>query len=127
MVTYKGGVKTTVKDYDDALRCYNEALEINPKFAEAYNAKAGVLFRKKEKQKAIDEVKKAIEIDPALASAHENLTKLIVSTENQRHEFMHFWINPRKRLVVPVMLGLLAYQFDNLFSIYRLRSYEHHR
>lgn len=87
---YKGAVKTAVKDYDDALRCYEEAIEINPKFAEAYNAKADVLFRKKEKQKAIDEVKKAIEIDPALASAPENLTKLIVSTENQRHEFMHF-------------------------------------
>jgi tetratricopeptide (TPR) repeat protein len=48
----KAEVELALKDYDDALRCYNQALEIDPQFAEAYNAKAVILLKKmKEKMR----------------------------------------------------------------------------
>ena len=44
------------------------------------------LSQKGENKKAIDE-----ELDPALGEAHENLAKLILSSNNVR-EFWQFWI-----------------------------------
>jgi tetratricopeptide (TPR) repeat protein len=37
---HKGELFFLREEYDDALKCYNKALEVKPRFAEAYNAKA---------------------------------------------------------------------------------------
>ena len=84
---------------------------------QAYNAKAVALSQKEEHKKAIEEVKKAIEIDPAFAEAHLNLTKLIVYSSSETREFWHFWRTPKKRLAVPIILGALAAGLV-LYSVY---------
>ena len=83
---------------------------------QAYNAKAVALSQKEEHKKPIEEVKKAIEIDPAFAD-HLNLTKLIVYSSSETREFWHFWRTPKKRLAVPIILGALATGLV-LYSVY---------
>jgi hypothetical protein len=75
------------------------------------------LSQKKEQKKAIEEVKKAIELDPAFAEAHENLTKLILSSNTDTRQFWQFWMTSKKRLVVPIILGVLAAGLV-LYSLY---------
>jgi len=95
------------KDYDKALKHYDVALQIDPKFVEALNAKAYAFFYKKNYKGAIAELKKAISIKPNSAIAHENLTK-ITNIENSESAggFVEYWSSSRKKL--SVLIGLIV-------------------
>jgi hypothetical protein len=81
-----------------------------------YNAKAVTLSQNRENKKALDVVNKAIELDPALEEAHENLAKLFLTSSNIR-EFWRFWMTPKKRLAVQIIHGALAVRLV-LYSFY---------
>lgn len=104
----KGNIKFNTKNYDDALRCFNEALLIDPKFIEVYNAKALALSEKKKFEEAAVELKKAIEIEPSLSQAHENLIKITAAFQKDKYSFLNFWMKPKKRLTIPIVLGILG-------------------
>ena len=58
--------------YDRAITNFDKAIEINPRFAEAYNNR-GIAYKEKgQYDKAITNYKNAIEIDPRLAAAYGN-------------------------------------------------------
>ena len=58
--------------YDQAIVYFNKAIEINPRYAEAYNSR-GYVFRKRgQYEKAISDCNKAIEINPRYAEAYNN-------------------------------------------------------
>jgi tetratricopeptide (TPR) repeat protein len=105
---HKGDIHYNKKEYDDALRCYDEAIRIKPRLAEAYNAKAVVLAEMGQYQKAVDEAKNAIQIDPALSSAHENMIKIMLRIKNESKSFGSYWLKPKKRLLIPILLGVLG-------------------
>ena len=60
-------------NYDRAIALFSKALEINPRYAAAYNNR-GVAYAKGKGQydKAISDYNKAIEINPGLAEAYDN-------------------------------------------------------
>lgn len=68
-VMYKdlGGVYVTKGQYDQAILNFNKALEMNPKYAEAYCNRGGAYLGKGRYDMAILDFNKAIEINPNLA------------------------------------------------------------
>jgi tetratricopeptide (TPR) repeat protein len=56
-------------DYDNALDDYDEAIQIDPNFAKAFNNRGGVYFKKKEHDRAIADYDEAIRLDPNYANA----------------------------------------------------------
>ncbi len=69
---FKGKSYREKKQWDEAIAEYNIAIEINPKFAMAYNDR-GITYRwKGQHDKAIADFSKAIEIDPKFAVAYYN-------------------------------------------------------
>jgi tetratricopeptide (TPR) repeat protein len=60
------------KKYDEALRDYNKALEIEPQFSKAYNNRGGLMRSLKKYEEAIADFNKAIEIQPDYTIAYNN-------------------------------------------------------
>ena len=51
-------------ELDKALEVYNEAIEVQPNFAQAYHERGRVKLAKGDKQGSMDDMKKAIELAP---------------------------------------------------------------
>jgi len=60
----KGSYYLAKKEYDNAISVYNEALEINPNFAQAYHERGRVKLAKGDKEGSMEDMKKAIEMAP---------------------------------------------------------------
>jgi tetratricopeptide (TPR) repeat protein len=58
--------------YDDGIKAYNEAIEINPNIAFTWNNKAEALNRIGKYDEAINASNKAIELDPNIAEPWYN-------------------------------------------------------
>jgi tetratricopeptide (TPR) repeat protein len=58
--------------YDQAITDYNKAIEINPRYAEAYNNRGGTYSQIGQYDQAISDCTKAIEINPRYADAYNN-------------------------------------------------------
>jgi serine/threonine protein kinase len=72
------------KRYQDAIACYNKAIEIEPNYAEAWHNKGIALYNVKRYEGAIDSFKQATSIEPNFAQAWNNLG--LALTELQRYE-----------------------------------------
>ena len=53
--------------------CFRKAIELDPKYADAYNNLGNALRGQKKLDEAIAAYRKAIELDPKYANAHNNL------------------------------------------------------
>lgn len=72
------------KMHKEALLEVDEAIRLNPKAPENHNLK-GVIFWKKQYQKAIEEFNKAIELDPTYYWPHYNLANLYeIKKQNEK-------------------------------------------
>ena len=60
------------RDYDQAIHDYNKVIEVNPRYAEAYNNRGIAYFYKGDYDQAIRDSTKAIEIGPRYAGAYYN-------------------------------------------------------
>ena len=58
---------------DEAIACYNKAIELDPKYAMPHNNLGIALDDKGRTDEAIVSFTKAIELDPKFAMAHDNL------------------------------------------------------
>jgi protein O-GlcNAc transferase len=58
--------------YNDSIIAYNEAIEINPNYADAYINKGSALFAQKKVDEAIKEYDEAIKINSNHADAYSN-------------------------------------------------------
>lgn len=70
--------------YDQAILCFDKAIAIEPKFAEAYCNRGTAYYEKGEYDRAIMDFNKAIEINPEFADAHYN--RAITHYHRQEHD-----------------------------------------
>ena len=63
---------------DEAIATFNEAVRLDPLYADAYFALANSYNRKGELDQAIAVIKKSIELDPTEALYHTELSRLYV-------------------------------------------------
>jgi tetratricopeptide (TPR) repeat protein len=68
----QGLLFATTQRYENALNAFTRALEINPRYAEAYNQRGIILGKKDRFDQAIVDFTKAIEINPRYAVAYNN-------------------------------------------------------
>ena len=69
----KGNALTNLNKYEEAIKAYDKAIEINPQYSMAWNNKGAVLYNKLGKvDEAIKAYDKAIEIDPQNTVAKHN-------------------------------------------------------
>jgi len=59
--------------YDEAERCYREALSLNPDYAELHASLGALYIYRDEAQRAIAALERAIQLDPNCAVAHANI------------------------------------------------------
>ncbi len=60
------------EEYDQAILCFDKAIEIKPKFAQAYCDRGSAYKEQDRLEQAISDYNKAIEIDPEFAVAYCN-------------------------------------------------------
>ena len=75
----KGDKNIDAKKFDDAIKNYTDAIELDPNYSNAYNNRGALYFNTGEHEKGIADFKKAVELDPNNESAVKNLKK---ATEN---------------------------------------------
>ena len=71
-------------EYDEAIRNYTKAIEIESEFANAYSARGSAYSRKGEYDRAITDYNRAIELDQNFAEAY--LMRGIVYDRKKEHE-----------------------------------------
>jgi len=59
-------------DYDRAIEDYSKAIELDPKYAAAYNARGLAYVNKGDYDRAIEDYNKAVELEPKYANAYYN-------------------------------------------------------
>jgi len=69
---FKGVAYGLKEQWDKVIAEFNKAIEINSRFAEAYNNRGIAYFGKGQEDRALSDFKKAIEINPRLAMAYSN-------------------------------------------------------
>lgn len=75
---FEKGVQFSLKrQYDDAIKEYEESLKINPKSPEAYNNLGFAYYDKGDFDKAADNQKKALELNPNLGNAYYGLARAL--------------------------------------------------
>jgi tetratricopeptide (TPR) repeat protein len=104
---HKGNIQLALAQYDDAERCYERSLAIDPQFPEVHNSLAIVSSQKKNYSKSKRELREAIRINPTLAIAHENLAKVTVSAE-KRKNFWDFWNSSPAKKAAAVTMVVMA-------------------
>ncbi len=65
--TLRAAIRARLGDYDEAIADCNAALEINPKYALAYNNRANDKLQKRDYEGALTDANKALSLDPNLA------------------------------------------------------------
>jgi tetratricopeptide (TPR) repeat protein len=68
----KGNALYELKRYEDAIKAYDKAIELNPKYTDPWNNKGLVLHKLKRYEDAIKAYDKAIELDPKYADPWYN-------------------------------------------------------
>ena len=79
--------------YEEAIECFDKAIEINPDFVCAWHGKGRVLYEQGKYEEAIKCYDKAIEIDPNLAYVWHG--KALALDKLGRHEEAHVLIKLR--------------------------------
>ena len=70
-------------DFDTAINDFDEAIALNPNYAEAYQNLGGVYLISEEFEKAIANFDKALELDPNNALAHQYRERAIQRLQEQ--------------------------------------------
>jgi len=103
---HKGYVHFELKEYNESIGKYDEALQIDEDFAEAHHAKAVSLSYKGDRETAIKEIKRSISLKPTLVNAYENLAKLSILSNKGQQNFLDFWNASLSRKIIAILLGL---------------------
>lgn len=65
----------------EAVKCWEECLELNPNRADAYDGMGWVALQKEEHEKAVALLRKALEINPAMPGVRNNLACALVNLD----------------------------------------------
>jgi tetratricopeptide (TPR) repeat protein/S1-C subfamily serine protease len=66
----RGLMKAALKDNQGAINDYNQAIQINPNYANAYNSRGAIKATLKDRKGAIDDYSQAIQINPNYVNAY---------------------------------------------------------
>jgi tetratricopeptide (TPR) repeat protein len=64
-----GAIHIAANEYDAAIAVYDEALEINPQFAQAYHERGRAKLLKGDKDGSVEDIKQAMVLAPEKAAA----------------------------------------------------------
>jgi tetratricopeptide (TPR) repeat protein len=85
------GIAANVKgQYDRAITYFNKAIEIDPKFAEAYNNRGKSFYYKEHYDQTISDCNKALELNPGLAEAYSSRGYAYMRKEKYDHAIADF-------------------------------------
>ena len=68
----QGGDKYEKADYQGAIQAFNEAIQLNPNYSEAYNNRGNARFQSGDNEDAIADYNQALRINPNYADAYTN-------------------------------------------------------
>jgi len=80
----EGNTLRNLKRYEEALADYEQAIRLDPNFADAYNSKGAILNDLKRHEEALAANEQAIRLDPNISFAHYGKGLLLISLDNQK-------------------------------------------
>ena len=104
-----GNIQKKLKRYDKAIESFEKAIELNPKFSEAYNNLGNTKKIINEREQAIACFKKAISLKPENFQALFNLSKVYKEGNNFKD-------------IIPVYEKILDLDNNNIKTLYNLGS-----
>ncbi len=99
-------------DYDRAIADHNKAIELDPRYAKAYNNR-GVDYADKDYEKALADYNKAVELDPKYAMAYLNRGNIF---RKKKGDFDRAIAEYNKALEVDTKFALAYYVRGNAYS-----------
>ena len=73
----------TRENWEQALTCFNRAIEINPKTAMAYSNRGNVFYNRRQYEQAMADYNRAVELSPQSANAYFNRGSVWLRLGNQ--------------------------------------------
>ncbi|MDQ7085689.1 MAG: tetratricopeptide repeat protein [Sulfurovum sp.] len=111
------------KEYDKAIASYEKAIEINPKYDEAYCNMGNAYHHKKEYDKAIASYQKYLQINPNNSLAYSNLFELQLTQDEPFDEvleskYSELFQNKKEIFIQYEMLKILeTIHLDKVYSL----------
>ena len=105
---HRGNVYSKLEKSRQALRNYDDAIRIDPKFAEAYNDKAAELSKMGKYDDAREALKMAIKFKPGLVQSHENLIRISLREQSSPRTFWEFGTGSRAKIIAGGVMFILA-------------------
>jgi tetratricopeptide (TPR) repeat protein len=112
----KGWNAYNEKNYDAALENYEKAVELNPKYVDAFNNIGLIYYAREDYARARDSYLKAVEIDPNYAIGHYNLGLAYYQLKNYAPSMRHYQKSIELRpnyMYAYYGLGLTYYALQN--------------
>ena len=78
---YKGNEFMRAKEYEEAIKCYGKAIDLNPDEAATYSNRAMAYLKMKVYPKVIEDANKAIELDPHYVKAYHRRGKAYLASK----------------------------------------------
>ena len=86
----RGKAYLDMSEYQQALREYNRALELNPHDTNAYEERGWTYFYLKEYQEAIDDFERVLELDPNDTQGHNGRGQIHMRFKEYQQALVHF-------------------------------------
>jgi tetratricopeptide (TPR) repeat protein len=91
----QGDKHSDVKNYDEAINCYTEAIRLKPDYAEAYNNRGNAHKVKGDQDGAIADYTEAIRLKPDYYTAHFN--RGFVSEKRTESRLKKWWLSQKDK------------------------------
>jgi superkiller protein 3 len=112
-----GNVLRDQKQQEEALKSYRRAIELDPKFASAYNNVGNVLRDQKKLEEALQSYRRAIELDPKFGSSHSNIG-LVLKEQGKLEEAISKYRQalslPEDKFATPASVHTLTHNYLGL-------------
>ena len=97
---------------DEALLSFQQAVKINPEYADAHINLANLLLQRGQVDEAVSHLQRALEINPTYALAHNNLGNILQKQGQVDDAILHF----QKALQVDPAYGMAHYNLGNALA-----------